>query len=109
MSDESNVSWGTIIKGAAIAAGVVAAIAIFPPVLGAVSTFIAANPILTIGAAAVAGGVASKQWAAKENDAIGEQIDRETFAMKIDTERMNARMAARAEMMGLAGAGAGRG
>jgi hypothetical protein len=100
-TQQEEVSWGTIIKGAAIAAGVVAAIAVFPASLGAVGAFIAANPILTIGAAALAGGMASKQMAAKPDPY--DAVDKQTFAMREDINRMDALMTARMRAMGMAG------
>lgn len=102
--EESNVTWGSVLKGAAIAGGVVAAIALFPASLGVVSAFIAANPILTVGGAAVAGGLASAQMAAQANrpDPIAQQLDAETFAAQEDIRRMETLMNARMQAIGMA-------
>jgi hypothetical protein len=68
MSDSNKANWGSVIEGAAIASGAVAAVAICPSAAGEVTNFIAANPLLTTGAAALAGGMSSVQAQAQQID-----------------------------------------
>ena len=98
-SNTSNVSWGSAIKGAAIAGGAVAVIAIFPASLGAVGGFVAANPLLTVGAAALAGGIATKNTTAKPSRPYTEEEN---------MRRLEARMEENIQAAGLSGSAHGR-
>ena len=118
----SNVSWGKILVGAAVAAGAVAVIAFAPGVTAAVGSaitggasaifgglgsvgawiasqtallagFVQGNPTAAIGAAAAAGGLAAS--AMGSHHGRERDLEEESFAMREDMRRMQALMAAR--------------
>lgn len=95
----SGISWGAVLKGAAIAAGAVAAVAVFPASLGAVGAFIAANPVLMIGSAAFAGGLASQQMAAKERNT--QQEEAQPHQSQEEARRMETLLSERMQSAGM--------
>lgn len=124
MSEHGQVSWGKIIKGAAIAAGAVAVVAFFPETfstigdtvkggisavfggLGSVgewistkvadiANYIVEHKALTIASAGVAGGLAVTAKEALSSGKHEDSMETESFAMKEDMRRMQALMMAR--------------
>ncbi len=79
-----SMSWGSVIKGAKVAAGVIAGAAVVSMAFGG-----------------------SREYQAPS--AAEQQMDRESFAMKIENDRMEALMAARMQAVGMAEGVGGRG
>ena len=123
---ESKISWGKVIAGAAIAAGAVAAVALFPEEvakvgsygkelladayhaigsagswmisqLGSLARLVAENKEIAIASAAGAGAVIGAAAHGKRQEPDLEEI---SFAAREDTRRMQALMVARMQAQG---------